>query len=291
LNPWVTRRDFGWPLWSNSSVRRLPRNFRQLAIGEMPSAIYGFDSRGQRDPTICRFDPSRRRSRRLFFGAGRAVFACSSIGSARRNTHPHFWAEFRVSPGCRGLSERGFAPLALLYRRSCAHPLRLGRPHGAIAVCDFSLDHAGPSFRSEHCWWPRPRRIVAKDQKLLSRRRFWPATGVRGRILSLRQEAPRVAFQARAFCWRSSSFETAISLARSKACQTQLEPQGRSSDPCSSAKPCRAPDAPNSLIAAPCFCCRVTIRDQTFGVWPFISLPRHGRRANNRADAPPHPLQ
>ena len=40
-----------------------------------------------------------------------------------------FGRSFRVfRPGCRGLSERGLRPLALLYRRLCAHPLRLGRP-------------------------------------------------------------------------------------------------------------------------------------------------------------------
>jgi len=52
-----------------------------------------------------------------------------TLGGGEAITHPHFWAEFRVfRPGCRGLSERGLRPLALLYRRSCAHPLRLGRP-------------------------------------------------------------------------------------------------------------------------------------------------------------------
>jgi len=93
----------------------------------------------------------------------KVVFCCFSSGAFRNGviTHSHFLGRrfcvitpnFRArffaasDQGVEDCLERGFAPLSLAVVDGCAHiSLGLGGPHGAVAVGNFSLDHAGPQL-------------------------------------------------------------------------------------------------------------------------------------------------
>ena len=105
----------------------------------------------------------------------------------------------------------------------------MGGPHGSVAVCDFSLDHAGPQLSLRGVVGGLDLAgIIAKDQKLVLRARLWLAAGAPGRIGGRAEKVFELLFKRALFAGDRRGFETGdISGQIEGFAKPLLEPQGQ----------------------------------------------------------------